>query len=213
MKKFNCPSCGAENFFKSALSLFVVCPYCRSSVFKTDEELAVLGKVATLAEDNSPLQLRSEGQFKGNIFSVIGRVRWKWSDGFWNEWCLHFKNGKTGWLAEAQGEFLLAQEVSNTDSVLTSDKWEIKKTIILGTKSFVISDLKHAVVHTTEGELPFRAHPGDKRYSADLRPHSGMLFGTVEVDANTPAIVRGYLGVSTDLAELKMTYLRSFDGW
>ena len=68
MKKFNCPSCGAENFFKSALSLYVVCQYCKSSAFKTDEELSVLGKVAELAEDNSPLQLRSEGQFKGNIF-------------------------------------------------------------------------------------------------------------------------------------------------
>ena len=213
MTKFSCPSCGAETFFKSALSLFVVCSYCRSSLFKSDEELSVLGKVATLAEDNSPLQLRSEGQFNGNVFSVIGRVRWKWSDGFWNEWCLQLKGGKLGWLAEAQGEFLLTKEVPNTDSVISSDQWQIKKPIVLGQKSFFISDLKHAVVHTTEGELPFRAHPGDKRYSADLRPKAGSIFGSVEVDAQTPDVVRGYLGISTDLATLKMTYLRSFDGW
>lgn len=212
MQKFNCPACGAENNFKSALSLYVVCPHCRCSIFKSDTELSVLGKVSALAQDNSPLQLRSEGVHQGIVFSVVGRVRMKWADGFWNEWCLYFKDGKTGWLAEAQGEFLITKEVPNTTSVIDSDEWKIKKSVVLDGKGFYITDLKHAEVHMTEGELPFRAHPGDKRFSADLRPSSGKLFGSLEKDAHLP-VIRAYLGNSTDLAELKMNYLRKFDGW
>lgn len=213
MKKFNCPSCGAENMMRSALSLFVVCPYCKASLFKTDEEIAVLGKISDLANDHSPIQLRSEGTYLNLGFSVVGRVRMKWADGFWNEWCLFFKDGTTGWLAEAQGEFLITKEIPNTSSVLPRDQWKIKKTIILGGKKFVIADLKHAHVHMTEGELPFRAHAGDKRFSADLRPTSGDIFGSLEVDPIAPNVIRGYLGKSADLTELKMTYLRVFDGW
>lgn len=172
-----------------------------------------MGKISHMAEDNSPIQLRSEGFYQSISFSVIGRIRMKWADGFWNEWCLFFKDGSTGWLAEAQGEFMIIKEVLNTSSVISSDQWEIKKIITLGDKNFVITDLKHAEVHMTEGELPFRAHAGDKRYSADLRPHSGIMFGSLELDANSPETIRGYLGKSAELTELKMTYLRTFNGW
>ncbi len=213
MKKFNCPSCGAENKMRSHLSLFVVCPYCRASLFKSAAEISVLGKISELAEDHSPLRLRSEGSYLNLSFSVVGRIRMKWADGFWNEWCLFFNDGTTGWLAEAQGEFLLTREIPNTFSVLAQEEWEIKKKIALGGKVFVIADLKHAHVHMTEGELPFRAHAGDQRFSADLRPKSGDIFGSLEVDQAQPNVIRGFLGKSVDLAELKMTYLRVFDGW
>ena len=212
MKKFNCPACGAENMFRSALSLYIVCPYCHCSLFKTDDELAVLGKISQLADDNSPLQMRSEGVYQNTIYSVVGRVRMKWADGFWNEWCLFFKDGTTGWLAEAQGEFLITKEITNTASVLASDKWELNKSIALDGFDFVICDLKRAEVFFSEGELPFRAHLGDKRYSADLRLESGFMFGSLEQDEDSKKI-RAYLGRSTELTDLKMTYLRTFNDW
>lgn len=212
MFKFNCPSCGAENIFRSVNSLFVVCLYCKASLFKTNDEIRAIGKAADTLEDNSPLQLRSEGIYQNKKFSVIGRIRLKWAAGFWNEWCVLFNDNSYGWLAEAQGEFLFTKEVLSPSISLASVAWEVKKKVTIENAEMIIADIKHAEICMIEGELPYAAQIGDKRTSADLRPQSGPLFGSLEKDSKNPK-VKAYLGNVVDLSDLKMTYLRDFDAW
>ena len=209
---FNCPSCGAQNTFKSADSLFAVCPYCRASVFKSEDQIELLGKVSEIPDDNSPLQIGSQGQYEGRLFTVIGRVRMKWEDGFWNEWHLLMSDGKSAWMSEAQGEFALLYEYKLPDEKLRTSKWFVNDEVKIDGQSFFIADLKEAEVFLAEGELPFRAEPGELLRSADLRLKVGNLFASLEQGESNDE-VRVYAGKLVELSQLKMNYLRKFDGW
>ncbi len=67
-----------------------------------------MGKVAEIADSESPLKLGLQGEFKGHKFELTGRAQLKHElGGFWDEWYATFSNGWVGWLAEAQGKFYL----------------------------------------------------------------------------------------------------------
>jgi hypothetical protein len=67
-----------------------------------------LGKVAEIAESQSPLKIGLKGTFKGNRFELTGtRAARHELGGVWDEWYATFSNGWVGWLAEAQGKFYL----------------------------------------------------------------------------------------------------------
>lgn len=210
--KFNCPGCGAENSFKSALSLYAVCPFCRASVFRGEGEVELIGKVSDLAGDNSPLQLGSSGQFNGQSFTIVGRVRKKWKDGFWNEWNLMLANGQSAWLAEAQGEFYFLTDADKSFSRSLAEKWFLKDTLSIGDERFVIIDIKESEVLMAEGELPYRAHVGDQFESADFRQIAGARFGSLEKSAKGDDR-RAYVGSVVRLSDLKLSSVRKFDGW
>ncbi|HEX2640885.1 MAG TPA: DUF4178 domain-containing protein, partial [Pyrinomonadaceae bacterium] len=67
-----------------------------------------LGKVAEVAESESPLKIGLRGTFKGTGFELTGRAQYRHEmGGYWDEWYATFSNGWVGWLAEAQGRFYL----------------------------------------------------------------------------------------------------------
>ena len=75
---------------------------------RTDRGLNDLGKVAEIAESQSPLRLGLKGSYNGNRFELTGRAQLKHElGGYWDEWYATFSNGWVGWLAEAQGRFYL----------------------------------------------------------------------------------------------------------
>jgi hypothetical protein len=210
-KSFNCPSCGAKGEFYSPASLFVVCQYCKASIVRNENELINLGKISEVAEDNSPLQLGSMGEFASRSFTVIGRIRYQWSDGFWNEWHLFFNDGTSGWLAEAQGDFFLNREYQASE-LPAQHEWVVGARIFIDEANFMVTDVKNSEVQMSEGELPFRAHAGDKRKTADLRPVVGVRFATLELDLESRQ-VSCYLGSAVSLQQLKMKNLRVHDDW
>ena len=73
----NCPSCAAPIEFKAGSTLVLICPYCRSAVARTDRGLNDLGKVAEIAESESPLKLGLKGTYNGNRFELTGRAQLK----------------------------------------------------------------------------------------------------------------------------------------
>ena len=56
-----CPGCGAPVQFLSAQSTHAICAYCQSTVVRSGEKLARIGKMAELFDDHSPLQLMASG--------------------------------------------------------------------------------------------------------------------------------------------------------
>jgi len=118
MKKYSCPSCGAEMVFHSGLSVYAVCPYCRSTVVRHDVDLEAIGTMATLPDDMSPLQIGTDGFYQGTRFSLVGRMKIGWKDGSWNEWFMLADDGRKGWLAEAQGFYAVSFEI---DGALDAD--------------------------------------------------------------------------------------------
>jgi len=128
----NCPSCAAPIEFKSGSTIVLVCPFCRSAVARTDRNLEDLGKVAEIAESESPLKIGLKGTFKEHRFELTGRAQNRHElGGFWDEWYATFSNGWVGWLAEAQGKFYLTfyQPLPANVSVPAFDTLQIGQTI------------------------------------------------------------------------------------
>lgn len=218
----NCPSCGAAISFRSIDLPVKVCDYCRSSVIRSGETLEAIGKVAEVPEDVSPLQLGTRGKVGAHGFEVIGRVRWRWTDGAWNEWLALFDDGSTAWLGESMGRFMLLREIDEGASpnrvaqrlaingVVLGDE-----AVIAGTK-FTVTDVKDVVCVASEGELPFPAPDGLAMTSVDLMAPDGESASIQQEPGKgteRPGPPSVYVGRYVSLADLAATNLRAFDGW
>ena len=204
--KANCPSCGAEVQFKSSISVFSVCDYCKSMIVRRDMDLESLGKMARLPDDVSPLQLGSRGKYRDAAFEVIGRLKVAWSDGYWNEWFLLFENGKNGWLAEAMGFFIMSAEIKATDRVPGLADIAVGRSYELAPSSrFFVDDIKEAVCIGSEGELPFKGLQGRKTVSVDLSNYGGEF---VNIEYSGQDDIRLYVGRYVEFGELAFSNLR-----
>jgi hypothetical protein len=237
MKKFNCPSCGAEVVFQSNLSVYAVCSYCRSMIVRHDVDVEAIGVMAALPDDMSPLQIGTTGSYKGQKFGIIGRMKIGWEDGVWNEWFLVMDSGQKGWLAEAQGSYAISFEVDeplnrNMQEALDqiaasfhgSDKERDAKgreqaadqrlpalgsRVVLKDRNYKIVDIKQATCLGSEGELPLLAPTGRMTLSIDLLGPDGE-FGGIEISDGKPRV---FLGQYVEWDEMRCQNLRELEGW
>lgn len=210
MKKFACPSCGAEVPFKSQLSVFAVCAHCSSMIVRRDLDVENLGKAASLPPDLSPIQLGTGGKWKNLSFEVVGRLKLKWEAGTWNEWCVFFSDGRSGWLAEAQGFFCLSILAEGILSIPPQSKVTVGAEFEWNGVRYVTDDIKSAECVAAEGELPFPAPRGRKSTSIDLTGPNGA-FACLDYAATEPAKL--YLGNFVELEEIQASNLRQLEGW
>lgn len=210
MTKINCPSCGGEIPFRSSTSVFAVCPYCKSTVVRHDLDLELIGKMADLPDDMSPIQLMMSGRFNKKTFFVAGRIIVKYEDGFWNEWYLNFDDGSSGWLAEAGGDLAInfpvacGLKISDKSYVQTRAKHQ------LDGKNFYVTDVKKMVCVGSEGELPFRGIEGRQSLNVDLSDRFG---GFASIEFNDDDGVQAYVGQYVEFKDLKPKGFRVFQGW
>jgi endogenous inhibitor of DNA gyrase (YacG/DUF329 family) len=216
MLTVNCPNCGAEVVFRSPALPVKVCGYCRTAVTRIDDGVRAAGEMAVLPFDVSPIRIGTRGSFDGQGFEVIGRVRWAWSDGAWNEWLLLFADGRDAWLGEAMGQFMLlfekplkgslARVVSRLaqggDAVIGEDA-------AIDGIDYQVADIKDATCVACEGELPFAAPAGWTVKSVDFRSATGAC-ASFQHDGTEASL---YTGRYVLLAELKPQDLRPLDGW
>lgn len=216
----NCPNCGAALSFRSANLAVKVCDYCRTAITRHGEVLEAVGKVAEVPEDVSPLQLGVRGRDGAQSFEIVGRVRWRWADGAWNEWCVLFNDNSYGWLGEASGRFMLLREaeasVFGGEAVarLASGRpVEPGMTATIAELEYAVNDVQAVECVGAEGELPFPTPIGTRAVSIDLqRPDGGAA--TLQNDGGPGRDgVSAYAGRYVTLAEIAATGLRDFEGW
>lgn len=212
----NCPNCGAEVVFRSAVLPARVCERCRSLLTRGDAGVLVVGQSAAVPFDVSPVRIGTRGHADEQRFEVIGRVRWAWTDGAWNEWLLLFEDGSHGWLGDAMGQFMLLRErpfgpiSTRTLKGIAKGQDAVPGTeITLDARKLTIVDARDVICIAAEGELPFTPTPGWRLYSVDLRGAKGEC-ATLQRDALATTF---YQGRYVTLAELAPSGLRPFEGW
>lgn len=213
----NCPNCGAPIRFRSSDLPVKVCDYCHSSVLRTGGNLQAIGKVAEVPDDVSPLQLGVRGRDGGKGFELIGRVRWRYADGAWNEWLALFDDGSTGWVGESMGRYMMLRPIDHS-GMRTAIVRQLRdgQPVEPGTKATIdgadywVSDAKEVTVVASEGELPFPAPLGLGATSIDLNARDGEC---ASIQKDKDGEVEVYTGRYASLAELHATGLRSFEGW
>jgi len=216
MLKLPCPNCGAEVTFRSSALPTRVCDYCRTMLVRSDEGVAMAGQAAALPFDISPVQTGMRGSFEGRPFEVIGRIRWGWTDGSWNEWMLLFGDGSSAWLGEAMGQFMLTWERPLTEIRAKAVRaLAAGEEVAIGTKAqidgetLIVADAREARCIAAEGELPFTAPPGWTIFSVDFRAPSGRC-ASLQRDGSDAHF---YDGRYVTLAELQPAGLRRIEGW
>jgi hypothetical protein len=205
----NCPSCGAPVQFRWSSAVQTTCPFCHSILVRDDLELKNVGQVADLPPDPSPIQLLTEGTYKGKTFQVIGRIVYEYEQGGWNEWHIIFSDGASGWLSDAQLQYavsFLANPSSpppKVEAVFRGQKLTLQQT------DFEVATMTVAKYKGTEGELPFPYYGKEGMTFADLRTPT-RAFATLDYSED-PALL--FLGEWVEFEELQLKNLRQFEGW
>lgn len=211
----HCPNCGAPIRFRSADLPVKVCDSCRSAIVRNGDHLQAMGKIAEVPEDVSPLQIGSRGEDGGRAFELVGRVRWRWSGGGWNEWLALFDDGGTAWIGEAMGRFMVLRLAKPGPGNKVIQHMQNDAKIGVGTTStiagtdYMVTDVKQAACAGSEGELPFSAPLGLTIRSVDLMGRDGRC-ASIQKDRGEVLL---YTGHYASLADLRPTNLRAFEGW
>lgn len=205
MLEIACPSCGDAVRFRSESSVYSTCFSCQSLLVRHDVDVELLGKVADLQPDGTPIQIGTSGVFDGAAFEVLGRIQILHPEGYWNEWFLQFQDGRHGWLGEAMGEYFVSSLVQTEPQSLPGfADLHVGKALRVGSRELVVTNLAQARVVSFQGELPFVMSTEYELPFADLRS-SGRTGATLDYSEEQPLL---FVGAFRDFEELQFRGLR-----
>lgn len=199
-----CPSCRAPVEFRPGAGKVRVCDYCHTVVVKGDVRLESLGRVADLVDTESPVKVGLAGRYSGAGFTVVGRLQKGNETGSWDEWCLSFDDGRTGWLAESEGDWKLLFPVEGVKLPGVAALAPLKS-FALRDKHFVVEEVGQAHTVSAQGQLP--EFNQQHRY-ADCTGPRGVFCTIDEADGHVEAFVGSFVTLAAlgfDKAELSPT--------
>ncbi|MYN01220.1 DUF4178 domain-containing protein [Pseudoduganella sp. DS3] len=204
MHTVSCPSCGAEVNFRSHASVMAVCEYCNTRVLKEAGAVKDLGKISSVLEDYSPIQIGTSGVLGGRNFNVVGRIQLRYDAGMWNEWFIVFDDATSGWLGDASGQYTITMLRDPVKQLPAFEELRAGQRYTLVGAPTMVADVRTAECIGGQGELPFKVGDGWQAKVADFR-HGGNFF-TVDYSDEGPPLL--YTGVSVTLASMQCQLLR-----
>ncbi len=207
MRQAACPSCGAPVVFRGATSIVAVCGFCRSTLLRSGTKLEDIGKQAELLADPSPIQLGTEGQYRGVRFTVVGRVQYRYAAGVWNEWHCLLDDGRAAWLSDASGNYLFTF-LRAPETIPALAELALGRELQLDGKTYQVMDVERAHVVAGAGELPFKVGSGYEAVFVDLHGADGG-FATVDFSETPPLL---YTGEQQSFESLRLLNLREEHG-
>lgn len=205
----NCPNCGASITFLWSGAVQTVCPFCRTVLVRHDVNLEKVGEAADLPMDSSPIQIRTEGKYKGRNFLVVGRILYEYERGGWNEWHIIYSDGESGWLSDAQAEYAISHAVPTPGNLPPPANLHVGTGVEWNGNHYTVATRTVAHYRGVEGELPFTTWDKKDVPFIDFRSNSGR-FATLDYSDAAPVL---YLGEYVEWDDLKLANVREFDGW
>ena len=197
-----CPGCGAPVEFKSAQSVYAVCPYCQSTVVRRGDVLRRIGKMAELFDDHSPLQLMSSGRItldgKEQAFTLIGRLQYKSDAGVWAEWTAFLPDGELATLSEDNGAYVFTRAATLQQALPDLSTLRPGATVTLDGTPYSVAFSGQAQLIAAEGELPKLPPLGELFDLLELRSSDGAVL-SIDASRHPPAVDRGRAVLLDDL--------------
>ncbi len=159
MDQTQCPSCGAPVEVRNRFSKVLVCGYCGTHLRVSDKGLDISGKHPKLAEFPSIFAVGCTGTILGKPFTALGRMRYDYGGGHFDEWFLEYDGG-TAWFTEDEGTFALYSEMEEAEEFPDPAAVRPGQTVTVEGRRVMIKEKGKAVVAGGEGELSFYAEPG-----------------------------------------------------
>jgi Domain of unknown function (DUF4178) len=160
-EELKCPACSGRLPIEDRFTRTIACPYCGqvSHVLQSGAQPASGGGVS-LAQFPSIFAPGKVVTWNDREFTTLGRVRFQYDQGFWDEWCVGDGSGERIWIEEDEGR--LTEFAGVTLSTPVPDFWTLRvgTRIEVNSEELFISELGEAVVAGCEGELPVVLSPG-----------------------------------------------------
>jgi len=161
MSSMNCASCGAPVEIVNRFSKVLVCNYCGTHLKVSDGGLAVAGKYPKLADFPSIFQVGTRGTILGKPFTALGRMRYKYQGGHFDEWFIEY-DGDKAWFTEDDGTYTLYTDLFEAVEIPEISTVRAGQNMLVGDKKVMIKEKGKAVVEGGEGELFFYVEPGSE---------------------------------------------------
>lgn len=208
-----CPNCGATIEFRWSGAVQSICPYCKAVLVRRDVDLEKVGMVSDLPPTSSPIQLGTEGKWKNEPFTAVGRIVYAYERGGWNEWYLRMASGESAWLSDAQGELAVSTPAHDAVELPPPSELAVGQSYAIDGILFHVASLTRARYAGVEGELPFESWDRQEALFADLDTEgrsAELRFATIDFSDLPPAV---YVGTYVELDDLAPRNLRRFEGW
>ncbi|WP_295951808.1 DUF4178 domain-containing protein [Rhodoferax sp.] len=200
-----CPGCGAPVDFLSAQSTHAVCAYCQSTVVRSGETLARIGKMAELFDDHSPLQLQASGTWKAQVFTLVGRLQYKYAEGTWTEWHAVRADGSSAFLSEDNGSYVFTTPLLAERAVPMAEQFRVGATTAINGKTFSVASNQTVSLTSAQGELPHLPALGEPFAMVELRSAAGEVL-SVDYGTRPPSLS---IGTAVLLEDLQLVGLRA----
>ncbi len=165
IKQLNCQSCAAPLNLKYRFSKMAVCEYCGQATYLTGaDSQEAQGKASPLIDYGSKFSIGQKLVIKNTKFEIIGRIRFSYPDGFWDEWFLiDNKHPDTEyWLQEDEGEYILFGRNDKVKKFPNFAKTKVGSTHSAFNETIFVNEKNTAQIMGGEGELPFQVVEGEK---------------------------------------------------
>ncbi len=155
MIEMNCTSCGAPLKVENQFVRSVTCEFCGSTyIVSGSDTLDEAGKTASLADYPSRLSVGSQGEIKGRGFTVLGRVRYTYGEGFWDEWQIEWHDGAPpDWLEEDEGYWTLYERERVRGEIPPAEKLDVGSTYTINNYNVFLTEKRTARVMGSEGQF------------------------------------------------------------
>lgn len=164
----SCPSCGAPLEVKHRFIRVVACAYCGQTSTLTPAGLEPGSKAPTLVASESQFAVGRTGKLRGEPCAVLGRLRYGYDGGFWDEWLLRVGDAeRLLWLQEDDGTYTLFDKAPLTSAVPDFDDIRVGSTIQVNDRQLFITERTEAMILGLEGALNFRILPGADVFCVD----------------------------------------------
>ena len=169
------------------------------------EALRRIGVSAELFDDHSPLQLGVSGTRQGLAFTLVGRLQYGYEGGTWNEWHALFDNGRSAWLSEDNGAYVVSFDAPLPPDAPPLDGLQPGMRVLADGRAWDVASVQRAHLIAAQGELPSPPRLEGDFTVVDLRNGAGEV---ATLDGSDPARVAWSVGRSVLLAELALQGLK-----
>ena len=182
-KEFSCPNCG--NLITPATNncQLIVCGACNSSLFYDNGNIENHGKMATLAEEPLLLELNHRYKHQDWYFTPIGRVRYDYGEGVWDEYYVLSDNGAGNWVSVDEGDVAIEKLVQSNVQVTPFEQLRVGDAVTLLGQRMTVTEKNSCRCVGAQGELPFPVSPDDGYDYIDLLGPKRASF-TIEYQKN-----------------------------
>lgn len=189
-QQLDCETCGAPIKIENQFVRSVSCEFCGASyLISGSEGLQARGQGIKLADYPSRLSVGQGGTIRGRNFTVLGRVRYGYDEGFWEEWQIEWSDGQPpAWLEEDEGYWTLYKRERVRGAVPSHDEISVGSTVNINNMQVFITEKRSGKMVGQEGQfaavMPVRGGFGYATGTADGKPVS-VTYWDNEIEVET----------------------------